>query len=195
MLARKNGSIGKSDREFFEYMFSTYRKIMFYEINKIVFNTWEAEDILQSSFIKLSEKIDLLRQLDEPRRMFYVVTTARNHAKNHVRDAQRTRTYSLDDEAYNFSDTLSSETNIEQLIISKERTQNFSSIWLQLDEASRRLLEGKYILKMGDAELAKMLDTKPASIRMMLTRARRRALKLMQEEDEAVPSLPRQHST
>lgn len=195
MLARNNGSIGKSDLKFFEYMFSTYRKIMFYEINKIVFNTCEAEDILQNTFIKLSGKIDLLRELDEPRRMFYVVTTARNHAKNHVRDAQRTRAYSLDDDAFNFSDTLSDGTDVEQIIISKEQLHDLSSVWIQLDETSRRLLEGKYILNMDDAELAEMLGAKPASIRMMLTRARRRALKLMQEKDEAFPPLPQQHST
>lgn len=194
MLAEKNGSIGKSDREFFEYIFSTYRKIMFYEINKIVFNTWEAEDILQNSFIKLSKKIGLLRQLDEPRRMYYVVATAKNNAKNHVRDAQRSRAYSLDDEAFDLSETISDGTDVEQIIISKEQLHDLSSVWNQLDEASKRLLEGKYILKMDDAELAKMLDAKPASIRMMLTRARRRALKLMQEKDGAVSNL-QQHST
>ena len=123
--------------------------------------------------------------------MYYVVATAKNNAKNHVRDAQRSRAYSLDDEAFDLSETISDGTDVEQIIISKEQLNDLSSVWNQLDEASRLLLEGKYILKMDDAELAKMLDAKPASIRMMLTRARRRALKLMQEKDETVPTLQR----
>ena len=185
MLAGKNEPIGKRDRDFFEHLFSAYRTVMFCEINKIVFNTWEAEDILQSSFVKLSEKIELLRQLDEPRRMFYVVVTAKNNAKNHVRSAQRTRAYSLDDELYSFAGTLCSETNMEQLIISKEQQRQLRTAWARLDEASKILLEGRYILKMTDTELAKRLGTKPASIRMMLTRARRRTLQLLREQDGA----------
>ena len=46
----------------------------------------------------------------------------------------------------------------------------------------RALLEGKYILGDSDEMLARTLHCKPSSIRMKLTRARRRALKLLEQE-------------
>lgn len=44
-------------------------------------------------------------------------------------------------------------------------------------------MEGKYILGYTDAELADMLGCKKSSVRMKLTRARRRAFQLMTEEE------------
>lgn len=52
----------------------------------------------------------------------------------------------------------------------------------QLSAEDRALLEGKYILGDSDEMLARTLHCKPSSIRMKLTRARRRALKLLEQE-------------
>ena len=56
-------------------------------------------------------------------------------------------------------------------------------IMLAEQKEDRLLLEGKYILGYTDAELADMLGCKKSSVRMKLTRARRRAFQLMTEEE------------
>ena len=50
-----------------------------------------------------------------------------------------------------------------------------------LSENDQLLLEGKYLLGYTDTELASLLKCKVGSIRMKLTRARRKALKLIVE--------------
>ena len=60
-------------------------------------------------------------------------------------------------------------------------------MWVRLTEEEQLLLEGKYILGYEDGELAGMLGCKKDSVRMKLTRARRRALRLMLEEGGGQP--------
>lgn len=169
------------DRSFMENLYIDYHRLMYSEICKIIGED-SAEDILQESLIKLTDKIQLLRSLDRPRRVNYIITTVRNMSKNHLRKQSGINICSLDDESFNIANTISDGTNIEDDIILYYEKRDFELVWMQLDETSQALLEGKYILEKNDAELGEMLGIKPSSVRMMLTRARRKALKLMKEE-------------
>lgn len=59
-----------------------------------------------------------------------------------------------------------------------------SRIWTQLDERTRYLLEGYYILDLPATEMARELNIKPASLRMALTRARKTAYQLLQDSSK-----------
>lgn len=171
--------VDEDDRDFMSHLFSQYRYIMFSEICKLISDTWEAEDILQNALIKLSDKVSLLRELDERRRINYIITTVRNLTKNHIRDKQKVNICSLDDEYLNLSEIISDGTTIEHSLILKEQLKDLSSVWNLLDETSQCLLEGKYILKKSDEDLGRSLGINPSSVRMMLTRSRRKALEMM----------------
>ena len=54
-----------------------------------------------------------------------------------------------------------------------------SRIWTQLDERTRYLLEGYYILDLPATEMARELNIKPASLRMALTCARKTACQFL----------------
>lgn len=75
---------------------------------------------------------------------------------------------------------------MEEYMISKEEIDELVRRWPQLDDRSKLLLEGKYILGKSDEELAEELSIKPASVRMALTRARQCAYQLL--TDEQLPS-------
>jgi len=170
------------DRIFMASLYTNYHRLMYSEICKIIGETPAAEDILQDSLIKLVDKIPLLKTLDKPRKINYIITTVRNMSKNHLRKQSGINIYSLDDESNDIGNTISDGTNTEDAIILCYEKRNFEIVWAQLDDASRTLLEGKYILEKNDAELGEMLGLKQSSVRMMLTRARRKALKLMMDE-------------
>ena len=73
--------------------------------------------------------------------------------------------------------------SLDEQILLEEQKDHLMQIWSNLSEEDQLLLEGKYILGYKDAELADMLGCKKNSIRMKLTRARRRAFQLMTEEE------------
>lgn len=69
----------------------------------------------------------------------------------------------------------------EQAILSQQK-QALAKIWPRLPRQDRLVLEAKYILQLSDREIARQLGIQPASVRMRLTRARRRARKEMEKE-------------
>lgn len=173
--------VDNNDRNFLESIYNDYNKLMYSEIIKITGDVQAAEDIMQESLIKLADKIPLLQSLDKARRINYVITTVRNMAKNHLRAKNGIILCSLDDDDFNISNTISDGSSIEESVILFSDKEKFEQVWQKLDETSKILLEGKYILQKDDAALAEFLGIKPSSIRMMLTRARKKALKLMTE--------------
>lgn len=67
-----------------------------------------------------------------------------------------------------------------------ELREQLAAVLEEISNDDRVLLEGKYILQYSDETLAMVLNCKVSSIRMKLTRARRRALKLIKTEGDGV---------
>ena len=90
------------------------------------------------------------------------------------------RITTLDDEE--FLELQAPLLSIDEQLLQMEQKEMLVRVLESLSEEDRILLEGKYILEQSDRDLAALLGCKPSSIRMKLTRARRRALNLIGEE-------------
>ena len=53
----------------------------------------------------------------------------------------------------------------------------------QLSEEERILLDGRYLLGLSDEEVAEMVRCKPSSVRMKLTRVRRKVFAMMKQRE------------
>ena len=71
----------------------------------------------------------------------------------------------------------------ERLLERKEHWETVLNAWRQLPEQDRELLYQKYILEKSNEELARWLNCGKDSVRMRLTRIRRKILTLMKEAD------------
>ena len=134
------------DRTFMEQLFVDYHRLMYHEIFKLVHDQWAAEDVMQSTLVRLIDKIPDLQEFME------------------------------------YEDPNMDGGAIELQIIKKEDLEELAHIWTQLDDRTRYLLEGHYILNLPAAEMARELNIKPASLRMALTRARKTAYQLLQDK-------------
>ena len=74
--------------------------------------------------------------------------------------------------------------SLDETVFCREEVQRLREIWPQLDGETRMLLERKYILGYENEELGRMLGCRTDSVRMKLTRARRKVLRLMGKEAE-----------
>ena len=168
--------------QFFTELYILYRPIMVRESLKFIDDLSVVEDLIHDAFIKLIEKEDLLRSFSCCTLRTYIVYTIRNTSINFLRKkaAEGRRFVSIDDscEAERAADAVSLP---EEVIIMDEKKKEFLRVWDTLPEDTRELLAGKYILRMSDVELAEEFCCSPDSIRMKLTRARRRALEMMKE--------------
>ncbi len=185
MRSKKRSAAGGNDREFMLRLYQDFRGLMFATAGKLISDPDELEDVVQDSLEKLIRHMDALRFKDRPVQAAYVAQTVRNTAINHLRrrrvESARTARLTQPD-----SQPEPESLTLEELMDIRERGKHMAELLAGLSDTDRLLLTGKYILGYSDGELAEELGVKPGSIRMMLTRARRRVLGAIKrrEEDE-----------
>ena len=145
-----------SDEAFILWLYDEFKPIMFATAGKYMNNSSDREDLVQACLLKLIEKVDTLRGKNRNVLCSYIVYTIKNTAINHLK---------------------------HQSIVNAHTNQLYK-VWDQLSDEDRNLLEGKYILDQTDNQLATQFHCKPSSIRMKLTRARRKALQLIADKEE-----------
>lgn len=182
----------EDDRAFMTELYSRYERLIYSEIRKLVDEKWEAEDVMQTTLLKLIDRLDRLREMDERHRVNYIITAARNNAISLLRMNKSHLNVSLDetwDDRWDFSPELS----VEEIILRDESIARLRDVWPQLDFRSRYLLEAKYLLGVRADEIARVLGIKEGSVRMELSRARRKVRQLLDDkiEDEDPEPVPR----
>lgn len=165
------------DRAFMVAVYEEYRGLMFSTAHRYADSMDDCNEIVQDGITKLIERIPLLRKMESYILAGYVAACIRNTAINFLRHrgSERAKFRSLDDDT---APELEVSTHPIDLWLDVEsRRECLAAAWAVLSPDDKLLLEGRYILGYSDQELAKQLNCKPASIRMKLTRARRRAAK------------------
>ncbi len=167
-----------SDSEYIVWLYDTFHRLMFATVRHYLSNPADQEDVVQESLCSLVKNAKAVRVLDRKVLPSYLVSTVRNTAVNLLRKQQPE--LPLDDEALYESLTPIHPDDSFQLL---HRKDQLSALWRELKPEDRLLLEGKYILGYSDAQLAWRLGCKEESIRMKLTRVRRRALHIILEQE------------
>lgn len=175
------------DKTFMLNLYKDYYAPVRKTIYNILSNNTDIEDLINDTFIKLIEKVSLIRTFESCKKVAYVVYTARSVVINFIkhRDVQRKHAF-YGGEADAVEEIISSDDSIEDTLIFHETIKSLSDAVLQLPEKQRDLLYFKYILDMSDTEIAENFGIGPNSVRQYLTRAQREAEKLMEKEGNHV---------
>ena len=172
----------ENDKEFMLNLYQNYYALARGTIYKIMRCENDLDDLVEDTFVKLLEKIPLLRTFDCCRTASYVVYTARSVAINFIRHRDIQRKHGYYGEQEDMSGELGgTEEPLEDYYLRKEEIEALSDAVLKLPERQKDLLYFKYILDLSDAEIAEAMSIRPGSVREYLTRARRAARKLMEK--------------
>ena len=146
---------GEDSLQFFTELYMRYKPVLFREASKFTDDFNIVEDLIY---------------------------TVRNTSISFIRKKAREsgRLVSMD-ESYEAACVTDNAPLPEEVVIMDEKKRDFLKVWDTLPDDTRELLAGKYILRMSDAELAEEFGCSPDSIRMKLTRARRKALEMIKE--------------
>ena len=173
------------DRVFLLDLYTGYYALIRSTVNKVTHDGQENDDLVEDTFLKLIEKISLLRTFDCCKTASYVVYTARSVAINFIRhrDVQNKHSYygAQEDVLEGLADT---KERMEDWYLRREELGSLSDAVLKLPGRQKNLLYFKYVLDMSDAEIAERLSISPGSVRDYLTRARRAARDLVEKEDD-----------
>lgn len=169
----------ESSREVMIRLYESSLKRMFREARKYASVKEIIEDIVSDSIVKLVEKIDLLCGLEERQRITYAITTVRHMAYRYLRREKLLQMTSFDNlEAFL---SVPSEST-DDIILKEQRSAKLRELLKPLPTEELLLLEEKYLLEWSDAEIAKALGIQSASVRMRLTRAKRRVAEALSKQ-------------
>ena len=183
-MAREHYGEGANKQEltFMLHLYDEYQRLMFFVAGKCSSDPFEREEIVQDTVVKLLCKVKLLQTLDEKALAAYVSTAARNTAYSRMRKRGREQSLFIP-----WTDDLtcipSHEGSAEERLIALEEKADLVEVWADLSEEERFLLEGRYFLRQTDHEMAETLDCQPGTVRMKLTRLRRKVFARMKERD------------
>lgn len=180
-LGSGDGTVGQKE---IEEIYFRYKRLMFATAGKFTANMANQEDIVQDALVRL---IKILTAGGTPPHRVsagYIVCIVRSVSIDFLRRQQRESERHADIEDEHLAALTKTDGNPEDLLLPSDSAQRLRGLWPQLPPEDRLLLEGKYILELTDRDLADMLKCKPDSIRMKLTRARRRAIRLLSERDQ-----------
>ena len=165
----------EDDKAFMTWLYLQYRRLIYSEVRKIIGNTDEVEDLLQSVVEKLIEKLPLLRAMEQSKLVNYIISTAKNTAYNSLRGKDRGILW---EEQEALADPAPTP---EDQIIAQEDLYRLAHVWDNLDERTQYLLSAKYILKKSGKEIAGNLNMPSDNVRTALVRARRKARQAMEQ--------------
>lgn len=166
------------DRAYMTRLFVKYQRLMYRTIYDILGDKWATEDVLQTTLLRLIDHLDTLRRLEPEGLAGYIAAACRHTAYNAVRDSGRHPWLPLD----GGPEVPDERQEVEDRVLRRLELDALAQVWPRLDENTRWLLEARYILDYSDGELARELGVKPDSVRMALTRARRKARRLMESQ-------------
>ena len=171
------------DRAFMQEVYQQNERLMYAIALKYASNTQDCEDIVHDTVEKLCKNIAKIKELPNSALRAYVVYAVRNTAIN-FRKHQATINRHIQQLS---DDDLSSEYDQPESIIERiedlqEKRTRLTKVWMQLTDAEQELLYRKYVLEQTTEELAGIFQCSRDSIRMRLSRARRKSLRLMKGE-------------
>lgn len=176
-------SLDQNNRpDFLLQFYNQYRYFLYKQVWEQCYDAQDAEDIVQTVWEKLITKEELLRILEHRQRLNYISKTVENTIREIARK-QKVVVFSLEqitEPAYDGTRIL------EQMQDARMKREYFKTAWVEVDDDARELLERKYWLDESDEEIAFAMNISKASVRMYLSRARKRALSILANSKEDI---------
>ena len=176
-------TISAADAEFLFALFERHMGIMYKTaLDLNIRDEAQKDDAVHEALLRLSGCVDTLRGMSGRAQAAYMASAVRSVVFNGAKRAGVERRL-FSDAALGEADALPSGENLEDAFIEREtRREELAAMWAALealDDTDRALLTAKYIDGCSDAELAERMGVLPSSIPKKLTRAKRRARRLI----------------
>lgn len=165
-------------RDFMEGLYLNYKQLMLLTAGKYFPAREDREDVVHDAMLRLLRHEERLARMEEKRVPGYIVFTVRSAAVDLLRKRNRAPESALEEDRAD-----GGEPPLLEQIILEESLERLRAVWPSLSSEEQLLLEGKYIWGCSDEELAQTLGCRKDSVRMMLTRARRKALWAMKGKE------------
>jgi RNA polymerase sigma-70 factor (ECF subfamily) len=176
-------SIGEeTDRLFMEKLYRDNHRLMYWAAHKVIGATCDLDDVVADACVSLIRKIHVIREMEGNILRAYVISTVRNTALSHLRAEGRRRARGGDADA---EDLASEEPSPLERICALDMAARLMDAIERLPARDQDVLRMKYFSDLTDAEIAEILGIERVTVRVELSRARKRAYQLMMEMEKS----------
>ncbi|MEM1891887.1 MAG: RNA polymerase sigma factor [Nitrososphaerota archaeon] len=163
----------EQDKNKFEILYTTYRKLMLYIADQVLKDKYLAEDAIHQAFLKIIENLDKIDNVHSHKTKSYVVTIVRNNAINMYNRRKRNTTIPLEQIFCISDETFSRLEDLDCL----------TKAIMKLPVIYKEVLTLKYVQELSNAEIAQTLDISEATVRKRLERARHKLDESLKKEN------------
>ena len=123
--------------EKWERLFTKYNKKLYYWAYNQLHNQHDSEDVLQNTFIKVSQNLDHIDEEDERKTFNYLITILNNEIKDHIKHESKKPfdTDEIDDMVSAVSGDVQSD--VERTVITKALNRELGSRMLNITDKNR----------------------------------------------------------
>lgn len=169
----------EDDRTFMEGIYTQYHRLMYAQALQILRLSEAAEDAVSESLIQLIKKINLLRTLPCNKLKAYVVITVKHTAITQLHLRQREQP--ADDTVFlNLADVQRTDDHV----LEEAGITRIKDAIRSLPTREKDLMLMRYFRDMTDEEIAEATGLKPVSVRVHLSRARKRLAQILSGKGE-----------
>ena len=164
-------------RDQLETLFHLYHKDLWYVANGILKDEYEAQDVVQTAFIRVAKYLGEDFEPDCNRSRGLMVIIVRNLALNVYNHRKNHYAVPIEDVEFNLKDNHARDPEVHMLRLDQ-------SAWMadQLAQVKKEyadIMTLKYTYEYSNSEIATMLDTSEGNVRIRLMRAKKALHKIM----------------
>lgn len=171
------------DRDFIAALYKGKRKLWVNKAYALTHDWQTAEDMVSDSFVKLIDKIELLRSLDCYKATAYVVITIENTCKTYLTQNSKHGSY-VDYFAESGMDQVKSDFSTENAVMDKLDLELAKAAIEKLNESEKNFIVKSYFERLDDHEISRQTGMKYNNIRTYRCRLVNKIKKLCQKESE-----------
>ena len=168
--------LSNSDAELMTQIYTKYYGNMKKAVLALISGS-DVEDVIRTTVLNMIRTIENWRKLNENQMFSYTYNAARNNSINHLRTQKKQLYPILEAEGENEWDN-----SLDARLIRKENIEELYEILDKLSDRDRDLLRMKYKDRLPDWEIAALFGIKQESVSGLVSRARKRVLKVAKKE-------------
>lgn len=155
-----------SEEQKFEDVYFKYRNLMYYVAYNILKDRQDAEDAVQTAFIRIANNIKQINEKNRHKTKAFVVIVTERIAINMYNKQKRTNHVPYDDVSYN----ISNEETLEDMVIDNMHYNEVLSRIAKLPIKYSEALTLKYVYELSGKEIAEIVNISHGAVRKRIQR-------------------------
>lgn len=168
----------EAQRNKLEEIYATYHKELFYVAYQILHDYYDAEDIIQTAFIKICKNLEKISEVKCKKTRAYLVIIVRNLSFDRYKEKKRTVLTNFADEEMDIKDSNSS---LEDFVLNLEKGKELANTLSKINTSYADILTLRYYYEYSVIEISELLNISVDNVSVKLHRAKAALKKKLSE--------------